>query len=93
MRLVDSPADRLKEVTIGLTGDKTLPNVLLGILAGAVIQLLAPAPSLWHVGAAAAAWWASVTLYAIVDELVARWEEERNRLLDPLEDGRPRGIE
>lgn len=91
METFESPLDRLKTVTFGLVGDKSGPNILLGLFLGAAIQTAAPSELWWAVGAGSA-WAASVVAYSVVDELQEAIEEQKYRLLDPVE-ARPRGIE
>lgn len=91
MRTFESPVDRFKAVTLGLVSHKSGPNIMLGIFVGAAIQTLAPS-AWWWVALSGAAWGASVLVYSVVDEVLEAIEEQKNRLLDPV-DGRPRGIE
>lgn len=83
MRLVESPRERLYEVTLGLFSDRTLPNVLLGAFLTSLLQL-AVGTVPWTLAALAGLLWAlSVGVYAAVDEVRRAIEERKNRLLDP----------
>lgn len=95
MQLVETPRDRLRNVTIGLFAHRSGPNVLAGVFAGALLQWLSP--SSWtFVLLTLAAWAVSVVVYAIVDEVKQTIDEQQRRrdnpwLLEP--DSAPRGIE
>lgn len=91
MQTFDTPVDRLREVTFGQLGDRSWPNILLGIFIGAVIQTVAPSQLWWAIGSGVA-WGGAVVVYSVVDEVQAAIEERKNRLLEPI-DARPRGVE
>lgn len=83
MKLVDSPRDRLKTVTLGLISHKSGPNVIAGIFLSAVIQAAAGFTPWWYVVLAGVAWTVSILAYAVADEVRSAIEERKNRLLDP----------
>lgn len=91
MKLVNSPRERLKTVTLGLVSHKSGPNVVAGIFLGAVIQALAGFTPWWYVLLAGGAWGVSIVAYAVADEVRSTIEEQKNRLLEP--ESEYRGIE
>lgn len=76
MRLVESPRERLAEVTIGLATSPALSHVLLGAFLAATLQALLGDGSAAVAVASGLLWVLSVGLYAVADELVERIEEE-----------------
>lgn len=96
MRLVESPRDRLYDVTLGLAAHRSLPNILLGAFLGSSIQLVVGMVP-WTFPAVSGVLWAlSVLLYAVADELQEAIAEQRRKDNDPwrLEDvEEPPGIE
>lgn len=82
MKLVETPRERLQSVALALFTDPSGPNILLGILVGAVLQAaIGMVPVTWPI-VAGMAWGTSVVTYAYVDEVKQRIEAERNRLLE-----------
>lgn len=83
MKLVESPRERLKSVTLGLATDQSGPNVVAGIFFGAVFTTLAGMTPTWYPALPGLGWLASIIIYAYADEVKQEIEERRNRLLEP----------
>lgn len=83
MKLVESPRDRLRSVTLGLFADKSGPNVVAGIFVGGVLQALAGFSPWWWPILTGFVWLLWVLIYAVADELQQAIQERKNRLLDP----------
>lgn len=92
METFDTPWDRFQTVTLGMLAHRSGPNVLLGLFVGAALQSFTPDDVAWVVGAGAA-WFASVIAYSVADERVQALAEDRKRLLEPIGDTPPKGIE
>lgn len=83
MRLVESPRERFRAVTLGLAADATLSHVLLGAFITSLIQF-AVGMVPWVLPVVSGVLWAgSVVLYAVADEFLQRIEEKKQQLLDP----------
>lgn len=92
MQTFESPIERGKAVVLALATDQSGPNVVAGIWIGALLSAIAGrAPWSW-VAVTFAAYVLVVVNYSLADEYKAYLEEQKNRVLDPIED-RPRGIE
>lgn len=83
MKLVESPTDRLKTVTLGLFAHKSGPNVVAGIFISGLLQAVAGFSPWWWAVLSGAVWIAWVTVYAVADEVQQSIREQKNRLLDP----------
>lgn len=92
MQTFERPIERAKTVTLGLGTDQSGPNVVAGIFITATLQAATGRAPWWWPAVAGFAWGTSVVIYSLADEIREQIEEEKNRLLDPIDD-RPRGVE
>lgn len=93
VKLVESPRERVKAVTLDLLTDRSLPNILLGMFLTSFIQWLVGMVPFAFMALSFLAWQASVFVYAVADEVREKIEEAKNRLLDPEDVSEFYGIE
>lgn len=92
MKTFDTPWDRFQTVTLGMLAHRSGPNILLGLFVGSALQVVTPNDAIWVVGAGLV-WFSSVVVYSVADERVQSIAEEKKRLLEPIGDPPPKGIE
>ena len=93
MKLVESPRERFKAVTLDLLTDRSLPNILLGMFLTSLIQYVVGMVPFAFMALSLLAWQASILTYAVADEVREKIEEAKNRLLDPADTSDYYGIE